>query len=250
MTIYADLLRRNKQILVNLYVDTGKQKKANNLGFPGVYTVLHTETGKPFYVGETGNIEQRLRLLFRCYKSKNPHPCHNFYQTAYNAFPTPEDFCGSFHVEVQDTSGRIGRIEIEENLQNQNNTNHSDFYANWQSSVLQTIPMPNPTNPTNPTNHSQLLEIKLRPGHTQYKQFYLIKPIAEIVGGVGTTVYVRFKGGPVITCSIGQSKDQKYINGGEFRREFLNFSNNIQSGINNFKIEIEYWNSNPCLNFQ
>jgi len=192
-------------------------------------------------VGETGNIEQRLRLLFRCYISNNPHPCHSFYQTAYKAFPTPDVFCDSFHAEVENTDGKTGRIEIEEGLQNKYNTNHSDYYANWTAPVPQTTPAHNPP---------QRLTISIRAGHKQYKQFTLIRSLANLVGGPKTNVYVRFKGGPRITGCIGQSRNQKYINGAEFRKEFQAFANSIAPGKNSFFIEIEYWNSNPCLNFQ
>ena len=60
---------------------------------------------------------QRLKMLFRCYPSKNPHPCQSAFQRAYGSFPTPDQFCEIFEVYVQDTSGLKGRLEIEEELQ-------------------------------------------------------------------------------------------------------------------------------------
>lgn len=97
----------------------------------GVYQVVRRADKKTFYVGEGGDLSQRLKMLFRCYPSKNPHPCQSAFQRAYGSFPTPDQFCEIFEVHVQDTSGLKGRLEIEEELQEKHGSNNADFYREW-----------------------------------------------------------------------------------------------------------------------
>lgn len=100
---------------------------------PGVYRVMRRADSETFYVGEGGDLSQRLKTLFRCYPSKNPHPCQSAFQRAYGSFPTPDQFCEIFEVHVQDTSGLKGRLEIEEELQEKHGSNNADFYRRWAS---------------------------------------------------------------------------------------------------------------------
>lgn len=101
---------------------------------PGVYSVVHKANKKVFYVGEGSNLSLRLTKLFRCYPI-NPHPCHEAYERAYGSFPTPQQFCADFEVHVQETIGMRGRLEIEEELQDQHGSNNADFYRNWGSNL-------------------------------------------------------------------------------------------------------------------
>ena len=98
---------------------------------PGVYRVVCKADKRTFYVGEGGDLSQRLKMLFRCYPSKNPHPCQSAFQRAYGSFPTPDQFCEIFVVYVQDTSGLKGRLEIETELQKEHKSNNADFYREW-----------------------------------------------------------------------------------------------------------------------
>ena len=98
----------------------------------GVYRVFSSkDTSKTFYVGETGDLQQRLKFLFRCRECKNPHPCQSDYRIAYGSFPTYKSFCEAFGVEILVTKGMRGRIEIEEELQTEAKSNKADFYKGW-----------------------------------------------------------------------------------------------------------------------
>jgi len=98
---------------------------------PGVYRIVRRADDRTFYVGEGGNLSQRLKMLFRCRPSFNPHPCQSAFERAYGKFPTPEQFCEIFEVYVQDTSRMRGRLEIEEELQEEHGSNYADFYSDW-----------------------------------------------------------------------------------------------------------------------
>lgn len=102
---------------------------------PGVYSVVFKANKKVFYVGEGGNLSVRLKRLFRCYPGKNPHPCHDAYKRAYGTFPSPQQFCSEFEVHVQETIGMRGRLEIEEELQEEHGSNNADFYRNWGNNL-------------------------------------------------------------------------------------------------------------------
>jgi hypothetical protein len=101
---------------------------------PGVYCVVRKnfEIDAPFYIGEARNLERRLRFLFRCGLSNNPHPCHGAYKIAFNVFPAPEVFCADFFVLYLSTVGMRGRIEIEEELQKKYRTNKKVFYKSFR----------------------------------------------------------------------------------------------------------------------
>lgn len=99
---------------------------------PGVYRVNSRTNGRTFYVGETRNLKQRLKFLFRCNSPKNPHPCHTFYTRAFGVAPDCKTFCEEFVVAFINTSGMTGRIEIEEQLQGEHRCNNASFYNSWQ----------------------------------------------------------------------------------------------------------------------
>jgi hypothetical protein len=101
---------------------------------PGTYCVVrrNIKTDTPFYIGEARNLEQRLRILFRCRPSNNPHPCHKAYEVAYETFPNPEVFCVDFFALYLPTEGMRGRIEIEEELQKEYRTNKRAFYKSFK----------------------------------------------------------------------------------------------------------------------
>lgn len=124
--------------MVKHTAETKRSKKRVSIVFTpavdpcsGVYQVVCKADKRTFYVGEGGDLSQRLKMLFRCYPSKNPHPCQSAFQRAYGSFPTPDQFCEIFEVYVQDTSGLKGRLEIEEELQKEHKSNNADFYREW-----------------------------------------------------------------------------------------------------------------------
>ncbi|HUA68770.1 MAG TPA: lysine--tRNA ligase, partial [Candidatus Saccharimonadales bacterium] len=99
----------------------------------GVYLVedVQNNATRHFYVGETTNLEQRLRFLFRCNSPENPHPCHSHYKTAFGSYPDCESFCHRFQVRFITT--KFGRAEIEDTLKGQLGTNRSEFYRNYNN---------------------------------------------------------------------------------------------------------------------
>ena len=94
---------------------------------PGFYFVVIKKTGKVFYVGETKNLRERAKYIFKCYKN-NPSPCCTNYKTAFGKFPKPENLCKKFFFKYGVTEGRMGRIEIEDYWKKHLGTNNKDFY--------------------------------------------------------------------------------------------------------------------------
>jgi hypothetical protein len=97
---------------------------------PGVYVVYLKLQGIAFYVGEAGNLLQRLTYLFRCHRNENPHPCHLRYRNVWDELPECETFCEMFGVRWHSTQGAFGRLEAEEALKRQFGTNVKAFYMN------------------------------------------------------------------------------------------------------------------------
>ena len=83
----------------------------------GVYVVYLLDGKIPFYVGESGNLRQRLTFLFRCHRSENPHPCHRRHRDVWEVLPDCETFCEMYGVRWYSTAGAFGRLEAEEMLQ-------------------------------------------------------------------------------------------------------------------------------------
>lgn len=98
---------------------------------PGVYVVYLRKEGIPFYVGESRNLRQRLKFLFRCHRGDNPHPCHRRHQDVWECLPDCETFCEMYGVRWQSTAGAFGRLEAEEELQKQLGTNRKEYYGNF-----------------------------------------------------------------------------------------------------------------------
>lgn len=98
---------------------------------PGVYVVYLRNGGVPFYVGESGNLRQRLIFLFRCHRGDNPHPCHRRHQQVWEALPDCDTFCETYGVRWFSTDGAFGRLEAEEGLINVFATNRKEFYRNF-----------------------------------------------------------------------------------------------------------------------
>lgn len=98
---------------------------------PGVYVVYLKESGIPFYVGEASNLLQRLKYLFRCHRSDNPHPCHLRHRDAWGELPDCETFCDMFGVRWYSTKNAFGRLEAEEALQEKLGTNRKEYYLNF-----------------------------------------------------------------------------------------------------------------------
>ena len=99
---------------------------------PGVYVVYRKEPLQAFYVGEAGNLRQRLNYLFRCYRNGNPHPCHVRHQEVWEELPDCDTFCNLYGVRWHSTKGAFGRLEAEEALQVQFGTNVKAFYMNFE----------------------------------------------------------------------------------------------------------------------
>lgn len=99
---------------------------------PGVYVVYRKEPHHAFYVGEAGNLLQRLTYLFRCYRNGNPHPCHVRHQDVWEELPDCDTFCELYGVRWHSTKGAFGRLEAEEGLQTQFGTNVKAFYMNFE----------------------------------------------------------------------------------------------------------------------
>ncbi|HEX3856338.1 MAG TPA: hypothetical protein VHY30_03455 [Verrucomicrobiae bacterium] len=105
----------------------------------GIYVVHYCgRNGKkspaPFYVGEARNLLRRLTMLFRCNSHSNPHPCQmSFAIISRKKISEIEckDFCKCCKVKFVSTHGLLGRIEIEEALQNRYGTNCDVFYKRF-----------------------------------------------------------------------------------------------------------------------
>jgi hypothetical protein len=104
---------------------------------PGVYVVYVKSGDLPFYVGEAGNLNQRLKYLFRCHRNDNPHPCHRRHKEVWEELPDCEDFCENYSVRCLTTTGALGRLEIEETLQAQFGTNRKIFYLNFSQAMAE-----------------------------------------------------------------------------------------------------------------
>jgi hypothetical protein len=100
---------------------------------PGVYVIYQRDPARPFYVGETRDLRQRLRFLFRCRPSQNPHPCHARYLEVFGVMPECDDFCGQYGSRRISSKGLFGRLEMEELLQQRFGTNLQAFYLNYLS---------------------------------------------------------------------------------------------------------------------
>lgn len=98
---------------------------------PGVYVIYHLKSGQPFYVGEARNLFRRITYAFRCHRNDNPHPCHLRHQQVHGILPDVADFCATYGVRWLSTAGKIGRIEIEEELKETFGTNCKKFYKNF-----------------------------------------------------------------------------------------------------------------------
>jgi hypothetical protein len=99
---------------------------------PGVYVIYRKEPHQAFYVGEAGNLLQRLTYLFRCYRNGNPHPCHLRHQEVCEELPDCDTFCHMYGVRWHSTKGAFGRLEVEEALKVQFGTNVKAFYLNFE----------------------------------------------------------------------------------------------------------------------
>jgi hypothetical protein len=103
---------------------------------PGVYVVYQLNPEKPFYIGEAGDLHQRLKYLFRCHRNDNPHPCHKRHEHVYEEMPEVHDFCNRYGVRYFTTEGQWGRLEMEEALQQAFGTNRKEFYMNYDPKAL------------------------------------------------------------------------------------------------------------------
>ena len=98
---------------------------------PGVYVVYQFTPEKAFYIGEAGNLLQRLKNPFRCHRNANPPPCHRRHEEVYEVMPEVLDFCARYGVRWLSTAGQVGRLEVEEVLQKTFGTNRKEFYLNF-----------------------------------------------------------------------------------------------------------------------
>lgn len=98
---------------------------------PGIYVVYLKAGGIPFYVGESSNLHRRLTHLFRCHRSDNPHPCHRRHRDVWGELPDCETFCDMYGVCWYSTKNAFGRLEAEEELQEELGTNRKEYYSNF-----------------------------------------------------------------------------------------------------------------------
>jgi hypothetical protein len=174
---------------------------------PGVYRVVRKEDKKTFYVGECGNLYQRLRFLFRCYPCNNPHPCHCAFRRAYGSFPTPDQFCEIFEIYVQDTSELKGRLEIEEELQEKHGSNNADFYRNWKT-LSDFTPSPETVSEDNPESYVVGITKEMRRSGT----WFFPTGLADLLPESGGLVRIIFPNNVRVDGRIGRSRS-KYLNG-------------------------------------
>lgn len=112
-----------------------------------MYVVYLKVQGIAFYVGEAGNLLQRLTYLFRCHRNENPHPCHLRYRDVWDELPECETFCEMFGVCWHSTKGAFGRLEAEEGLQTQFGTNVKAFYMNFEERLAANQATPSGASP-------------------------------------------------------------------------------------------------------
>jgi len=173
---------------------------------PGVYRVVRRADERTFYVGEGGDLSQRLKTLFRCYPSPNPHPCQSAFERAYGTFPTPEQFCEIFEVYVQDTSGMRGRLEIEEELQEKHGSNNADFYSDWNGQS----PLPRKTKRV----RKEILEPCVVPITGEMRKigtWLFAKALSDQLPEKGQPMRIIFPDGECVEGRIGFSK-AKFLN--------------------------------------
>jgi len=185
---------------------------------PGVYRVVSKANKKVFYVGEGSNLSVRLKMLFRCYPCKNPHPCHDAYKKAYGSFPTPQQFCADFEVHVLETIGMRGRLEIEEELQEEHGSNNADFYRNWGSNLQSVqVAKPTPKPIMKPVPHRVPITSAMRKAGT----WIFSKSLAEQLPEKGETIRIIFPNQERADGRIGQSTG-KFLNQARYAlKEFL-----------------------------
>lgn len=114
---------------------------------PGVYVIYLKYPYQAFYVGEAGNLRQRLTYLFRCYRNENPHPCHLRHQEVWAELPECDQFCRMYGVRWCSTKGAFGRLEAEEGLQSQHGTNLKAFYMNFGEKIASNESIPPMSSP-------------------------------------------------------------------------------------------------------
>jgi len=215
---------------------------------PGVYRVFSKKTLTTFYVGETGNLRQRLSFLYRCRQSKNPHPCHTDYLLAYNIWPNCEEFCKEFGVAITETKGLLGRIEIEEAKQLESGSNKADYYKNWSQKQLSSPKLA-------PVDAGIKPKIK-------DKLFYFEKNITQDMRKSGSWIFSKDLGAEVgkkegqffldlpligkIEAEVGESKE-KYLN--KARSVFKDFLGNYTQA-KKLRIFIEEFKGAPCLRIE
>ena len=169
---------------------------------------------KVFYVGEGRNLSVRLTRLFRCYPCKTSHPCHDAYKRAYGSFPTPQQFCSDFEVHVQETIGMRGRLEIEEELQEEHGSNNADFYRNWGSN-LQVHKITKPT--TKPVSHRVPITAEMRKAGT----WIFSKSLAEQLPNKDEVIRIILPNHERVDGRIGKSSGKFLNQARSALREFL-----------------------------
>lgn len=200
---------------------------------PGVYSVVFKATKKVFYVGEGSNLSVRLKMLFRCYPCKNPHPCHDAYKRAYGSFPTPQQFCADFEVHVLETIGMRGRLEIEEELQEEHGSNNADFYRNWGSNLQSVqVAKPTPKPITKPAPHRVPITSAMRKAGT----WIFSKSLAEQLPEKGETIRIIFPNQERADGRIGQSTGKFLNQARSALKEFL--AKNPKA--NSFNVELGF----------
>jgi hypothetical protein len=250
--ISASISKKGSRVSVQLLSDKGSLPDLNQ---PGVYRVFAKNSGRTFYIGETRHLEKRLRVLFRCYHSSNPHPCHSHYQIAYKHAPEPEDFCSTFSAAIRFTTHLTGRIEIEESLQEIHGCNHADFYLAWlkeskAANVQHEAPEVKRANlaktglfPENQKSQQEpILEKKPITKGLRQGAFTLSDKLKEHLYGKNSRVILHLEGlGPVAALV---SSNGNYLNGA---RDTLKAWFESRPSAHQIELTLETASDTPCL---
>lgn len=174
--------------------------------YPGVYRVVRRADERTFYVGEGGDLSQRLKVLFRCRPSSNPHPCQSAFERAYGKFPTPEQFCEIFEVYVQDTGRMRGRLEIEEELHEEHGSNNADFYNEWNGQSA----LPRKTGRVRKET-SESCVVPITRDMRKTGTWFFCKALSDQLPEKGQPIRIIFPKGECVQGRIGFSK-AKFLN--------------------------------------
>lgn len=242
----AEAKQQKIKISIKFFSKDGKTFKIPEE--PGVYRVFSKKTHATFYVGETGNLRQRLSFLYCCRPNKNPHPCHTDYFLAYNIRPKFDKFCEEFGVAITKTNGLIGRIEIEEAKQLAAGSNKAEYYKNWaQNQLSSPIFKPTPLNiQLNKKEEFFYFENNITQDMRKSGNWIFSKVLGAEVGKKEGQIFLDLPSIGKIEAEVGESKE-KYLN--KARSVFKDFLGNY-THAKKLRIFVEQFEGAPCLRLE